>query len=275
MRANALWMLVPLMLVATPARAHFHLDAPPQATVQATNGDPQKPASADDACPSGTPTGAVTQVRPGGQVHVKITETVGHGGHYRVAFAADKSAFQFPQTTVSANQCVSTTVSAPPVLPILADGLFEHDQNMANAGTVCNNSPTCETDVTVPNVAPGKYVLQVIEWMTPHGSAANNGAWGCFYAHCATIEVLQADASMADGGVVFEDAGTSGASGSSPSSSGDGGSSGGATSSRLHDVNSGADGCNVSSANAANLSVPLFAALAVVRAIRRRRGAAR
>ena len=30
----------------------------------------------------------MTQVHVGDPVHVKITETTGHGGHYRVSFAA-------------------------------------------------------------------------------------------------------------------------------------------------------------------------------------------
>ena len=74
---------------------------------------------------------------------------------------------------------------------------------LANAGKVCNGTTSCETDVTVPaNAAPGTYVLQVIEWMTPHGSAANNGEWGCFYAHCANVRVMESDATVPDGGVV-------------------------------------------------------------------------
>jgi hypothetical protein len=277
MRTNALWIIAPLMLLAGPARAHFHLDAPPQATEQADLGDPQKPGSADDACPSGVATGAVTQVRAGDKIHVKITETVPHGGHYRVAFAADKSAFHFPQTTVTSNQCMSTTVSDPPALPVLADGLFEHDQTMANAGKVCNGTTSCETDVTVPaNAAPGTYVLQVIEWMTPHGSAANNGEWGCFYAHCANVRVMESDATVPDGGVVvFEDAGTSGSNGSSgPSSPSDGNSSTSTKGSRVRDSDASSDGCNVS-ANGASLCAPLILALAAVRGLRRRRRASR
>lgn len=273
MRANALWMIAPLLLLATPARAHYHLDAPPSAVNQVDNGDPQKPGSLTDVCPAGTATGAVTQVRAGGQLHVKITETVPHGGHYRVAFAADKSEFSFPKTTVTSNMCISTTVADPPVAPILADGLFEHDQNAANAGKVCNGTTSCETDVTVPNVEPGNYVLQVIQWMTPHQSAANNGAYGCFYAHCATIQVMEADANVPDGGaVVFEDAGsTGGSNGSSASKDGGSSSSGGSSGSRLRSTDSSGQGCNVGSANGASLFVPLLAALGVMRGVRRRR----
>ena len=273
MRAHALWILAPLMLVAPPASAHFHLDAPPQATNQDEGGNPQKPSELADACPSGTATGAVTQVRAGDPLHVQITETTPHGGHYRVSFAADKSAFQFPATTVTSNQCISTTISNPPVLPVLADGLFVHDQNMANAEKVCNNTATCATDVTVPNVPPGNYVLQVIEWMTPHGSAADNGPWGCFYAHCATIQVVEADASIPDGGVIFEDAGSgassSGASSSSSTSSSSG--SSGSSSSSPAGGSSSDSGCGVTSANGASLCAPLLGALAVVRVLRRRK----
>lgn len=274
MHAKALWTIAPLMLLASPARAHFHLDAPPQAINQIGSGDPQKPGSASDACPSGTPTGAITQVRAGDKIHVKITETIGHGGHYRVAFAADKSAFQFPQTAVSGNQCGAATIASSPNLPILADGLFDHDQNMANAGKVCGNSTTCETDVTVPNVAPGNYVLQVIQSMTPHASAANNGAYGCFYAHCATIQVMASNADIPDGGVVvFEDAGgsgTSGGNGSAPSDDDDDSPSGSTGGSRLRNNESSASGCNVS-ANSASLCIPFLAALVALRGLRRKR----
>src|SRR5689334_11509548 len=92
------------------ARAHFHLDAPPASTMQDTLGDPQKPKSATDQCPDGTATNLMTQVAAGGKVTVKITETVPHGGHYRISFAAKEADFAFPNTPgVTNNQCPATT----------------------------------------------------------------------------------------------------------------------------------------------------------------------
>lgn len=263
---TAIALLVPsLVLVAAPARAHFHLVEPAPAVVESDQGNPQKPSSLTDACPSGTPSGVVTKVHAGDKLHVKVTETVGHGGHYRVAFAQDKSAFSFPDTVVTNDQCMSASIESPPTAPVLADGLFQHDQNQANAQNVCNGTPTCDTDVTVPSVDPGTYVLQVIEFMTPHGSAANNGAWGCYYAHCATIEVVPADA---DAGVITTDAGAP-----PPSTSSSSGSSAPSTSSgsaATPPASSSDDGCAMTSANGASAWLPLVGVAVALRTLRRR-----
>jgi hypothetical protein len=279
--------LVAGVLYATPSNAHFHLDKPDDLVVQATNGDPQKPANATDKCPAGTASNKVTQAKAGAKLTVQITETVPHGGHYRVSFAANEAALpNFPATTVANNQCpATTTISNPPVFPILADGLFPHTQAQADAKNFCNGTATCSTDVTIPaNTAPGNYVLQVIEWMTPHGSAANNGAYGCFYAHCATVQIVDADASIPDGGVVVVDGGSSGSSGASSGSSGDpdgddAGSSGGATSSGSsgpsgnRNLRSGAgdDGCNVGWGGASGVSLFVSIGLGLLAIARRRR----
>lgn len=284
MNLRILCAIVPLGLLASvPAQAHFHLDQPAASNVQATNGDPQKPANMTDMCPAGTATGMITQVRAGQQVTVKITETVAHAGHYRVSFAADKSMFSLPNTTVTANNCDATTIQQNPQLPILADGLFVHTQAQADAKNFCNGTATCQTNVTIPaGATPGMYVMQVMEWMLNHGSAANNGAYGCYYLHCATIQVVDADAGIPDGGVVVIDSGTGDDSGTSPTTDGGGtsggtsddagggtGSGGNKSNPKLADT--GGDGCSISSANAPSLALPMIGAIAVLGMLRRRK----
>lgn len=275
-----------LLLVASSASAHFRLVAPESVTKQDGTGNPQKPDTPTDGCPAGTASGLATQVEAGGKVKVRITETVGHGGHYRVAFAKTEAEFKFPATVATNNQCVSTTIEATPKLPVIADGLFKHTQAQADADNFCNGTATCETEVTIPDVAPGDYLLQVIEWMLPHGSGANNGIEGCYYAHCATIQVVASGTPVSDGGVIGVDGGsssggtTSSSSGSSGSSGASGSSSGageqpddgssGSSSRRLAQSEPADDGCAMTSANGASLWAPLLVALAALRVARRR-----
>lgn len=277
MHLRAFCITAPLVLLASRAEAHFRLDEPPSSNQQATNGDPQKPASSSDGCPAGTATGLVTQVRAGGQVRVKITETVPHGGHYRVSFGPNEAAFKFPSSVATNNQCQSTTIEQTPALPTLADGLFVHDQTMASAGNVCNGTKSCETMVTIPaTAAPGNYLLQVIQWMVPHASAANNGIHGCFYAHCANVQVVEPNVAIADGGVVFTDAGSLPTDTTSDTTPGDGSDASSGTpenESRSRTLRSTepADGCDISSANGPSFCVPLLGVLAAVRVLRRRK----
>jgi MYXO-CTERM domain-containing protein len=268
-----------LLLGASPARAHYHLDQPASENEQDTNGNPQKPANNNDMCPTGTPTGMVTQVRAGGQLHVRITETTIHPGHYRISFAANKSSFSLPTTTVSAtNNCQATTIENPPTLPVLADGLWQH-----TAANFCNGTNTCETDVTIPaSTAPGTYYLQVMEWMLNHaagtnGSGTATAAYGCYYIHCATIQVVAPDAGISDSGVIVIDSGAGGDSGggggtdSGGGSTGggdDGGTGGGRSNPTAPNTN---DGCSVGASSGASLAVPGVAMIAGLAMLRRRR----
>src|SRR5690348_13209717 len=72
------------------AGAHFVLVIPTSTIVQDQRGDPQKlgPCGGTSA-DAGTPTGAVTPVKGGMPLHVKVMETVYHPGHYRVALAVN------------------------------------------------------------------------------------------------------------------------------------------------------------------------------------------
>lgn len=194
--AKLVWSLVPTaLLLASPAAAHFRMEQPADALQGGGTGtgSPQGGDQKTDPCGAGTPSGLVTQARAGSKLHVKVVETVGHGGHYRVAFAANRAELSSPAVT---GTCGSAAIMTTPTLPVLADGLFPHTQAQAAAGT------TYETDVTLPNVPPGTYTLQVLEFMTPHAAP-------CFYYHCAAVQIVDADAGVPDGGVVVGDAGGS------------------------------------------------------------------
>ena len=76
-------------LVASPARAHFILQAPASWAEQGPLGDPQKsgPCGQDDPGATAVPTGMVTSYAPGDTVTVTIGETVTHPGHYRAVLS--------------------------------------------------------------------------------------------------------------------------------------------------------------------------------------------
>ncbi|MBL8910015.1 MAG: hypothetical protein JNM17_04840, partial [Archangium sp.] len=81
-------MLRPLIsaavLVASPALAHFILEAPANDMEQNLLGDPQKapPCGAENGS---TPSGVVTTFVAGQTITIKLSETIFHPGHYRVA----------------------------------------------------------------------------------------------------------------------------------------------------------------------------------------------
>lgn len=178
------------------AQAHFYLNEPASASAQNTLGDPQKaaPCGLDTATP-GTPTGKVTTYRAGQSITLSITETIYHPGHYRVAIAQSPAALPAePPVTKGTTDCGSAPITANPMLPVLADGVFLHNKSFGStpqtmqiqlpAGFTCNNC-----------------TLQVIEFMSEHGL---NNPGGCYYHHCATVNIV-ADT---DGGVTGPDAGT-------------------------------------------------------------------
>lgn len=220
--------LVGLALVAAPAQAHFKLEEPADWIVTDETGDPQKLGPCGSS--SGKASKKVTRVVAGSTLHVKVTETVGHGGHYRVALASDPSELVDPETVIENGACVSATIQDPPVAPVIADGLFEHTQAKAESGKVW------ETDVTIPSDPCPDCTLQILEFMTPHGAP-------CYYYHCAKLEIVAAE----DGA----DAGGGGTGGAAPAPS-------------------SSDGCSVGRGTTSGLSlVALAFALAFVRRRRR------
>jgi hypothetical protein len=173
-----------LAVIAPEGGAHFRLIEPASWLQESQIGDPQKqaPCGGTSADP-GKPTGAVTEVKGGEKLHIKLRETVFHPGFYRVALAVN-SRDELPpdpvaKTEPSANgpRSVSAAIQYPPAPPILADGLFPHTAKF---------DKELETDVDIPNISCSKCTLQIIEFMASHG-LNKDGDYS--YHHCATLQI--------------------------------------------------------------------------------------
>src|SRR5579859_2478794 len=79
-----------LAALAPVGLAHFRLLEPASWLVEGPTGDPQwaGPCGGTSADP-GKPTGAVTSVRGGDKLHIKVQEMAFHPGFYRVALAVN------------------------------------------------------------------------------------------------------------------------------------------------------------------------------------------
>lgn len=173
-----------LMMPAT-ASSHFNLMEPAPTLNQDARGNPQKkfPCGGTTA-DAGTASGAVTTITGGQKLHIKIKETVYHPGHYRIALARNPAGLPVDPETVSRETekgpfSVSAKIDPAPKPPVLADGLFVH-----------NERPTgdlfWETDVRVPNIDCEKCTLQVIQWMGEHSFGADGGY---SYHHCVDMKI--------------------------------------------------------------------------------------
>jgi hypothetical protein len=175
-----------MLLLPAAASAHFQLLAPASALMENQLGDPQKMAPCGGVTGNpGTPTGAVTEVRGGDMLKVKVAETVFHPGHYRIALAVlDRSELpKDPMVMTKAGPngaplSVSAEIS-PAKPPILADGLFPHTERQ-------QTPIPWETDVKIPNINCDKCTLQVIQFMAEH-PLNKDGDYS--YHHCATLKV--------------------------------------------------------------------------------------
>jgi MYXO-CTERM domain-containing protein len=179
-------------LVATPrdANAHFALREPACYSEMDVFGSPQKSPPCGQADPGATavPTGAVTAYVSGGMLTLTIDETIFHPGHYRIAIANDMASLPAdpPVTATSSTPCGTTVIDPAPALPLLADGVFVHTTAFSGPQTMQIPLPagfTCD-----------HCVLQVVEFMSNHGL---NNPGGCFYHHCAIVNVGAGDT---DGG---------------------------------------------------------------------------
>ena len=174
------------LLAVAPAvtQAHFKLVEPASWLVEDERGDPQKagPCGGSNA-DWGKPSYAVTQAVGGGKLHVKVQETIYHPGHYRIALAVNSPTElpADPKATTVANergpQSVSGEIMSPVQMPVLADGLFVHQERTATP---------FETDVTLPNISCKRCTLQVVQFMEQHG-AHNPGMYT--YHHCAVVQI--------------------------------------------------------------------------------------
>lgn len=196
MRNKALLTVVAVAALSAAADAHFVLVSPAASLVQNRQGDPQKiaPCGGVNANPArntpanpGVPSQAVTEIKGGSMFHILVQETVFHPGHYRVALA--RAAAQLPADPVVTTRdsergpwSVSAAIQNPPVVPVLADGLFAHTERPMGL---------FEADVQIPNINCPNCVLQVIQFMAEH---AKNPDGDYSYHHCATVNIT-ADAS--------------------------------------------------------------------------------
>ena len=184
MKRHIIVLALGMAVLPVAADAHFRLLAPASWIEENQLGDPQKagPCGGTNA-DYGKPTYAVTDVKGGSLLHVKVQETVYHPGHYRVALAVN-SPTELPldpkavtEATPNGPRSVSAEIEASPKPPVLADGLFVHRERA---------QAPFETDITLPNISCKRCTLQVIQFMEQH--AVNNP--GMFtYHHCAVLEI--------------------------------------------------------------------------------------
>jgi hypothetical protein len=172
-------------LIPLAAQAHFRLLAPASWIEEDKLGDPQKAAPCGVTNTDfGKPTYAVTEVKGGSLLHIKVQETIYHPGHYRIALAVN-SPTELPldpkaETMTDASgkvMSVSAPVMNPVAPPVLADGLFVHTAKTADP---------FETDVTIPNINCKACTLQVMQFMEQH-PVNNPGQFS--YHHCAVLHI--------------------------------------------------------------------------------------
>lgn len=190
------WLVTSLATLglAATAEAHFKLNAPASYSQQSSYGDPQKSAPCGQADPSNpvVPTNAVTAVQSGAMLTISINETIFHPGHYRVAVAQDMNRLPAdPPVTRGSTDCGSTEIDTSPTLPLLGDGLLAHTQAFSN--------PMRTMQVPIPaGMTCTSCVLQVTQFMSNH---AFNNPGGCFYHHCATVNISPDAPPPSDAGV--------------------------------------------------------------------------
>ena len=184
------------LAAVSPAMAHFKLLAPAGWVEENQLGDPQKTAPCGGTnADFGKPTYAVTDVKGGSLLHVKVQETVYHPGHYRIALAVN-SPNELPidpkaETMTDANgkvMSVSAAVMSPLAPPLLADGLWPHDDHQLR---------TLETDIALPNINCKSCTLQVLQFMEQH-PVNNPGQFS--YHHCAVLHITADPTKPVDAG---------------------------------------------------------------------------
>src|SRR5258708_1271317 len=144
MRRLAVALAIQLFLCSWAGGAHFRLVSPPMTTPQPAAGAPPNDAQSGKGAPpcgSDPVSTTLTPAQGGHPLHLMINETTRHGGFYRVALAL-KARTELPVDNVvfdAANKVLPpsgnpsglsdhATIQMPAVFPVLADGLFPHDQ---------------------------------------------------------------------------------------------------------------------------------------------------
>jgi MYXO-CTERM domain-containing protein len=221
------------------AEAHFILQSPGDFQTETDNaGDPQKLGPCGGETPT-TPSNIVTTYQEGQTITIQVDQTVPHSGHWRVSLGmtGPSSLPAEPAvTTTSTTPCGSAAIENPPVFPVLGDDLLDSTTGGTGEATM---------QVKLPDgVTCTGCTLQVIEFMSNHPL---NNPGGCFYHHCATINILAGDAATTG------NSSTSSASESSGQSSGTSESSSAAGAASTGESNSGtASGKSTSSGASAN-----------------------
>ncbi len=174
------------------AQAHFNLTMPPSMAKSTEGGKGNAPCGPDTAALAPNPT--ITPVTGGQTLMLNIDETTPHPGFYRFAISMtspptfpadnvvkDKSGMVLTPTS----QGVSDTAAFedPAKFPVIADHMFVH----GDVGKQSFPSATYPGQVTVPNINCDKCTLQVIEFMSNHGT--NGPSAGFFYHHCALLKI--------------------------------------------------------------------------------------
>jgi hypothetical protein len=184
-------------------QAHFKLVEPVGWQVENERGDPQKAAPCGNDAKSEA-TKIVSKAVGGSKLHLKVTETIFHPGHYRVALAVNSreelppDPYTMERTTERGPQSVWATIQSPPQIPLIADGLFQHYVRPAAPPQGQTAAPLVfETDVPLPNITCTKCTLQVIQFMANHGY---NQPGGYSYHHCAEIAITADPAKPLDKG---------------------------------------------------------------------------
>jgi len=270
MKAKILAAVLPVVLLgASSAQAHFKLQQPQDWLQTDATGNPLGAGGTQklNPCGAGTASGLVTKVASGSKLHIKLTETIGHPGHYRVSLIKKLAPISselpepIPVLSGGGTNCASAPIQTTPVAPVIADGLFVHAAGVTDQ--------VYEGDVDMPKDT-GTYTLQVLEFMSSHAPP-------CFYHHCAVLELVDGDAGIPDGGVVVADGGSSSGGTSSSGSSGatsDGGSSSGGSSSGQNSVRptpSDDDGCSVGGSSTPSFLTMGLAGVFALSMLRRRR----
>ena len=166
--------------------AHFRLLEPASWLVENERGDPQKAGPCGGSNSDwGDESYVITPVEGGSMLPLRVQETIYHPGHYRVALAVNSPTELPPDpetATIDSDRgpwSVSAEIQDPPEIPVLADGLFVHDERP-------DEMQTYETEFRVPNINCDKCILQVIQWMADH---AFNNPGGYSYHHCANLAI--------------------------------------------------------------------------------------
>jgi hypothetical protein len=142
-------------LAATPAVAHIGLVYPPPRPGDIKTGPCGQ---------SGSIRGSrVTELEPGSTITMVWDETIGHEGHYRVAFDDDGQDFRNP-----------VRIDTVDNRTILADGVDDP----------AGKQPQFRVEVTLPDIECDSCTLQLIQVMS---TAASNWPESSLYFQCADI----------------------------------------------------------------------------------------